>query len=396
MDPASGQPPLILHVLYRFDTGGLENGVVNLINHMAPDRFRHAILAIDEINASFASRLRRTDVSLHALHKAPGHAYKLYPRINQLLRQLKPAIVHSRNLAALEAQVPAAWARVPVRIHGEHGWDASDPDGRNPRQRLIRRLYAPFVHRYITVSRDLQRYLVDRVGIAAGRVQHLCNGVDTVKFQPPAGGPLPLAGCPFDPARHWIVGTVGRLQAVKNQTLLAQAFVMALERHPAMRERARLVIVGDGALRPDIESLLAGAGHGDRAWLAGERRDVAAVMQGLHLFVLPSLAEGISNTILEAMASGLPVVATAVGGNPELVTSGQTGLTVPSADAAALADVLVRLYQEPETVAAWGRRARSVAESRFSLQGMVDNYAAVYDNSLQRRAGAPSAASVAD
>lgn len=379
-------PPLVAHVLFRFATGGLENGVVNLINHMPPDSFRHAVIAVDSVDPTFVSRLRRPhEVHIEALHKPPGHGMRVWPRFAQLIRGMKPAIVHTRNLAALEMQLAAAWAGAPVRLHGEHGWDRSDPDGTRAGPRWTRRAYAPFVHRFLTVSDDLRRYLRTGVGIDDARIDRLYNGVDTSRFVPAANGPAPLAGCPFDPAHHWIVGTVGRLQAVKHQPLLVRAFAEALRRAPAMAADARLVIVGDGPLRPTVEAEVARAGLGDRVWLSGERRDVPEVMRALHLFALPSLAEGISNTVLEAMASGLPVVATRVGGNPELVAEGRTGLLVPSDDPAAMAEALTRLHADRRAAGAMATAARSEAVARFSLESMVQAYLSVYKSELARR-----------
>lgn len=382
---AIARPPLVLHVLYRFDTGGLENGVVNLIDRMAPGRYRHAILAIDKVVPAFAARIQRADVEFHALHKPPGHAFKLYPRIWRLLSRLEPTIVHTRNLAALEVQLGAALARIPLRVHGEHGRDVDDLDGTVRRFQLVRKLYSPFVHRYVTVSQDLKAYLVDRVGIRGERVEQIYNGVDTQRFRPAAKHPEPIKGCPFAAPEHFLVGTVGRMQAVKNQTLLARAFVEAVQLSPEFRARARLVMVGDGPLRAQSHAVLQAAGVAELAWLPGERRDVPEIMRGLHCFVLPSLAEGVSNTILEAMASGLPVIATQVGGNAELVRADSTGDLVPSADSRAMADSLLRMAQDAARTAAMGHQARRVAEVRFSLDAMVEAYASMYDAGLAKR-----------
>ncbi|MBS0593321.1 MAG: glycosyltransferase, partial [Proteobacteria bacterium] len=163
---------------------------------------------------------------------------------------------------------------------------------------------------------------------------------------------------------------------------LARAFVRALQREPALRGRLRLVLVGDGPLRAQCAAVLAEAGVAELAWLPGERADVPAVMGGLHVFALPSLAEGVSNTILEAMASGLPVAATAVGGNVELVEEGATGLLVPAADPEALAGALMALAADPGRAAAMGRAGRAMAEARFSLDAMVATYRGVYDRAL--------------
>jgi sugar transferase (PEP-CTERM/EpsH1 system associated) len=373
--------PLIAHVVYRFDTGGLENGVVNLINHLPEHAYRHVVVALTEVT-DFAQRIRRPDVRCIALHKRPGQTWWLYPKLLRLFRELRPAIVHTRNLAALEVQPAARLAGVPVRIHGEHGRDVGDYDGSNRTYQRVRRLYRPFVQQYVALSRDLQQYLVDKVHVPPGRITQVYNGVDTLRFRPAADGTAPIDGCPFDPARHWLVGTVGRMQTVKDQPTLARAFVRALELQPALRDRLRLVLVGDGPLKAECEAVLSDAGVRDLAWLPGERGDVPAVMRGLHAFALPSLAEGISNTILEAMASGLPVLATAVGGNADLIEEGVTGLLVPPGDVEAIARALVALADDRARAAAMGRAGCAVAEARFSLSAMVAAYCAVYDRGL--------------
>ena len=375
--------PLVAHLVFRFDTGGLENGVVNLINHMPA--YRHMVIALTEVT-DFRKRLHDPAVECIALGKGPGHGAKLYPKLWRLLRDKRPAIVHTRNLAALEMQ-PAAWAAgVPVRIHGEHGRDTDDLDGTSRRHQRVRRLYAPFVQHWVALSQDLGRYLSGPVGLPTDRITQIYNGVDAERFHPAPGPlPTPISGCPFDPSEHWLIGTVGRMAAVKDQTLLAKAFVQALAIDPSFGRRARLVMVGDGPLRAQSLAVLEGAGAAALAWLPGERSDVADVMRGLHVFVLPSLAEGISNTILEAMASGLPVIATAVGGNPELVAHGQTGALVPAADMQAMAHALVESAANPQRAAACGREGRGQVERRFSLQSMVAAYEALYDRALAAR-----------
>lgn len=385
-DSPRDERPLVMHVVHRFDTGGLENGVVNLINHLPAAAYRHAVVALTEVT-DFRQRVVRPEVEFIALHKGAGHSLWLYPRLFALMRRLRPAIVHTRNLAALEAAVPAWLAGVPVRLHGEHGRDVGDLDGNNRKYQWLRRLYRPFVTHYVALSRDLADYLVERIGVARQRVTQVYNGVDSTRFRPATQGPgsaaEPIAGCPFG-AQHWLVGTVGRMQTVKDQTTLVQAFLRALEMNPSLRERLRLVLVGDGPLRAKCQTLLEAAGAADLAWLPGERADVPALMRGLHCFVLPSLAEGISNTILEAMASGLPVVATDVGGNADLVAHGKTGIVVPAADAAALAEALSSLALAPERAAAMGAAGRAVIETRFSLSSMVAAYRSLYDDHLAR------------
>lgn len=367
--------------MYRFDVGGLENGVVNLINHMPPGAYRHMVVALTEVT-DFKLRLQRPDVECVALHKAPGHGARLYPSLWRLLRARRPAIVHTRNLAALEMQVAAWAAGVPVRIHGEHGRDIDDLDGTSRRHQRLRRLYSPFVHRYVALSQDLERYLTGPVGIAPGRIAQIYNGVDAEKFAPAAAAGLrALPGCPFA-GPGWWVGTVGRMAAVKNQTLLARAFLLARAADPGFAAEARLVMVGDGPLRAQAQAILESGGAGEAAWLPGERSDVADVMRALDCFVLPSLAEGISNTILEAMACGLPVLATAVGGNVELVDAGRNGMTVPNDDPEAMAQSLLHLWRNAEVRQRMGRAGRADVEQRYSMQAMVTAYRRLYDQQI--------------
>ena len=379
--PVQTPAPLIVHLLYRFDTGGLENGVVNLINHMTAGDYRHAVVALTEVVPTFAARIRREDVQFVSLYKAQGHGFKLYPRLLQLFRELRPTIVHTRNLAALDCQVPAALAGVPVRVHGEHGRDADDPDGSSLRYQWLRRTYRPFVHQYVALSRDLERYLQHKVGVPGARIAQIYNGVDLGRFDRSSAMRAAPPGCPFADPTLFVIGTVGRMQTVKAQPLLAQAFVRALHMQPSLRDRMRLVMVGDGPLREQALAVLDGAGVGALAWLPGERADVPNVMRGLDCFVLPSLAEGISNTILEAMACSLPVLATDVGGNAELVVDGQrpTGRLVPAGDVEALAAALVRMAADPTAASAMGRAGRERVQTCFSLPAMVGAYRALYD-----------------
>jgi sugar transferase (PEP-CTERM/EpsH1 system associated) len=377
------QRPLIAHVMHRFDTGGLENGVVNLINHMPEDRFRHAVVALTEVT-DFRDRVKRRDVEFVSLCKPAGQGIWQFPKWYQILRRMRPDIVHTRNMAALECQIPAWAAGIPIRIHGEHGRDVGDLDGSNRTYQRVRRFYRPFVHHYLALSRDLAHYLSADIHVPGSRITQVYNGVDTQRFQPAAEGPIPIRDCPFDPAQHWMVGTVGRMQAVKDQVMLARAFVHALELDPSLKARLRLVMIGDGPLRAQAQTVLQDAGVAGLTWLPGERSDVADIMRGLHAFALPSLAEGISNTVLEAMASALPVIATDVGGNADLVVQGETGDIIAAADPLAMARRILHLAHEPDQARLKGLAGRQRVESQFSMQAMVTNYQRVYEEQLRR------------
>jgi sugar transferase (PEP-CTERM/EpsH1 system associated) len=373
--------PLVVHLGYRFATGGLENGVVNLINHMPAEAYRHAIVSLTDVT-EFHKRIRRADVEFISLHKPPGHALLIYPQLFRLFRRLRPAIVHTRNFAALEAVAPAWAAGVPIRIHGEHGGDI---DFGNVTHQRVRRLYRPFVNHYVALSRDLANYLAGKIHVQSAKVSQIYNGVDSTLFKPLNADSRVGAGYPFNVSGHWVVGTVGRMQPVKDQVTLARAFVRALQVAPLLRPRLRLVMVGDGPLLAPSRTILEDAGVADLAWLPGERSDVAAIMQMLQCFVLPSLAEGTSNTILEAMSSGLPVIATDVGANADLVVHGKTGEVVPPADPEAIANCIVRFATSPEAASEMGRAGRIESEKRFTMQAMVASYRGLYDQLLASR-----------
>ncbi len=373
--------PLIAHVIYRLDMGGLENGLVNLINRIPAERFRHAIICLTDYS-EFRQRIQRNDVPVFALGKPAGNSPVTHFKLWRLLKRLRPDIVHTRNLAGLEGALPAALAGVPVRIHGEHGRDMGDLDGSNLRRQRLRRLFKPFVHQYIALSKDLERYLRDQIQVSPAKVTQVYNGVDTELFYPARDTREPLPNPDFAPPGAFVIGTVGRMQAVKDQLTLARAFVLLLRMLPQVERRLRLVMVGDGPLREQVAGILSQAGAGKLAWLAGERDDVPQLMRGLDLFVLPSLAEGVSNTLLEAMASGLPVVATAVGGNPELVDDGRTGRLVPAADPQALALAIREYVVNPEMAKRQGSAARRITEQRFGLDVMVKKYIDLYDRVL--------------
>lgn len=379
----SDNRPLVLHVMYRFDVGGLENGIVNLINNMPIQAYRHAVLALTEVT-DFRLRVQRHDVGYFSLKKPPGHGVWLYPTLFRLFRKLRPAIVHSRNLAALEVQAPAWAAGVPIRIHGEHGFEAGDLGGRNLHHLLTRRFYKPFIHHYTALSRDLGEYLSESLGVAKGSITQACNGVDTEIFRPSLSGPQPISGCPFDPSLHWLVGCVGRMQAVKDPVMLAHAFVLAIRLAPALRSRLRLIMVGDGPLRSQVVSVLNDAGMIDLSWLPGARNDVPDILRGLHALALPSLSEGISNAILEAMASGLPVVATAVGGNTDLVLQGQTGCLVKAVHPQEMADCLIDFANSPAWAQRLGQAGRTRVLTYFSMSAMVSAYLSLYEQQLDR------------
>lgn len=372
---ADSARPLIAHVVYRFDYGGLENGVVNVVNGLPDTAFRHAIIALTEAS-DFQRRIRRPDVSVHALNKRQGKDPGAYMRLFRLLRQLRPAIVHTRNLGTLDCTLVARLAGVPSRIHGEHGWDTYDPDGTNRKYRALRRMLNPTIDRFVTVSTELEQWLVQDVGIRAAKVQRICNGVNTDVFRPRASRERQLLPAERFAPQSIVVGSVTRFQEIKDPLNLVRGFIAA--RRDPRGQSLRLLMIGDGALRAPAQALLDEAGESANAWLPGSRDDVAPLLREMDVFALSSRREGISNTVLEAMASGVPVVASATGGNLELIEDGRTGTLVPPADSEAIARVLLSYAGDDGMRERHGHAARARAEREYSLRRMLSDYENLY------------------
>ncbi len=377
----SDGPPLIAHVIYALGTGGLENGLVNIINRCPPDRYRHAVICLTTAD-QFAGRIQAADVRIVTLGKRPGHDLKVFWRLWKVLRELRPSIIHTRNLAALEMQLVGIFVPGARRIHGEHGRDIYDLDGSNRKYRLLRQILDPFIHRYIAVSEDLCSWLTQTLRLAQGRIQQIYNGVDQERFSPRPDQRPALAPPGFLRDDQLLVGTVGRLAEVKDQFSLLAAVQILASQQPETRDSVRLVLVGDGPLFSRLQDSIKELGIEDLVWMPGDRADIPQLLRMIDIFVLPSLAEGISNTLLEAMASGLPLIATRTGGNPELVDDGDNGYLVPVSDPRALANTIAKMLAEPETRKAMGLRGRKKVARRFNWARTVDSYLAVYDDVL--------------
>jgi sugar transferase (PEP-CTERM/EpsH1 system associated) len=384
--------PLILHVVHHLVTGGMENGVVNLINSLPESRFRHAVACIENYS-DFRERLVRPDVDVFALHRSRIGVWRLRAEIFRLCRQLHPTLVHSRNMSGLDALLPARAAGVRHAIHGEHGWDVDNLNGEKWKPALLRQIHSPLIDRYVTVSRDLERYLVARVRIQPHRISQIYNGVDTKRFAPTPQKPVGIMPTGFAGEDTLVIGTVGRLQPVKDQATLVRAFAELVDHHPALGAKLRLAIVGDGPLLADLQALAEGLGIGRQTWFPGAQTNIADTLRSFDIFVLPSLSEGISNTILEAMASGLPVLATAAGGNVELVEDRRSGRLFFPGDVRSLTRFLLKYAMDMALRREHGFAARRIAVERFSLDKMVGEYQSLYEAFCYRSSEFPAESS---
>lgn len=382
--------PLVMHVIHHLHIGGMENGLVNLINRLPTESVRHAVVCVEDFG-EFRNRISRPDVEVFAMHRSRVGAMHVRRKIYALCRRLRPDIVHSRNQSGLDALIPSLLAGVPIRVHSEHGWDVDNLNGERFKPALLRRLHSPFVTQYVTVSDNLAHFLTQRIGVKPDRIKRIYNGVDLGRFKPGPLSPtldLPLSHVPQ--SGRFVVGTVGRLQRIKDQATLIRAVAALIARRPCARELVRLLIVGDGPERDDLTQCASQCGIAEIAHFAGARHDVAEWLRAMQVFVLPSLNEGISNTLLEAMASGLPTLATAVGGNPELIVDGQVGGLFAPGDVESLSQRLEAYWLDPTLLARDARAARARASTHFDLDGMVGRYGELYrhltrpDNGTER------------
>lgn len=368
--------PLVAHLVYSLGCGGLQTLLAECINRMPAQHYRHVVISLTATNDN-AGRISRPDVALYDLHKPPGNSLSTHVKLWRLLRQLRPAVLHTYNIGTIEYNATALLAGVPVRIHAEHGRDSVEIDGKHSKYNLLRRLLTPVIDAYVPVSNDLQHWLHHSIGVPASKIAMVINGVDTVAY-----APVEQDGVAPRPIR---IGTVGRIDRIKNHLGLLDIFALLLERFPAPQFDLRLAVVGDGPLLETLRARVAAQSWADRVELPGARADVADIMRGFDVFVLPSLSEATPVVILEAMATALPVVASRVGGVPQLVLEGRTGFLVDPADVEGFAGAISRYVRDPELGREHGAAGRAHVQEGYSVDAMVGGYDALYTRHLKRK-----------
>ena len=395
----------IMHLVQSLEVGGLENGVVNLLNRLSGENFDHVVCCLTHAG-KLADRIQSKDIKIVEVGLRTDRFRFPVLTLRRFIRRFAPDILHTRGWSTIDGIFAARIAGVGRVIHGEHGREATDPEGLNRKRKLIRKFLSPMVDHFVTVSEDLRSWLTERVGISALKVTTIHNGVDTRKFAPldgpassarvlqlPATFSPPSPGSPPScdisvlrrelglPVEAVLIGTVGRLDPVKDHVSLLRAFA------PLARgaEPARLIIVGEGPMRSEIESEIRKLRLDESVQMLGERQDIAELLKAFDVFSLTSIAEGISNTVLEAMASGLPVVATRVGGNPELVEHGVSGQLVQAGQVPAMTAAFESYLRDSNLRRSHGAGGRRRAEQRFSLDRMAVEYAELYRSVTHRR-----------
>ena len=354
----------VVLVVHGFGTGGMEKGVATLIREASPD-FEQTVLCLSRSGAS--ERLLPAGTPVVQLGKRPGHSLLFILRLARTLRSLRPAVLHTRNWGGMDGVIAARIAGIGQVVHGEHGWTVDDPYGRSSGRIRARRFLGRWIREYTCVSRQMESWLRSIVGVGVG-VTQIYNGVDTERFRPTAGRGSVRAELGIAEG-EFVVTICGRLDPIKDHPTLFRA----IESVRSAGVAARLLVVGDGAERPRLEREA-----GDTTIFLGDRQDVPDILRDTDVFALTSLNEGISNTILEAMATGLPVVATRVGGNPELVVPEETGVLVDPGDDALVANSLLQYHRAPRQRAEHGAAGRQRAIREFGVAAMVAGYEEVY------------------
>jgi sugar transferase (PEP-CTERM/EpsH1 system associated) len=348
----------VAHVTLGLDVGGQERLLVEMARQRDAVRFDWTVVSLGA-RGVLAAALDVLGVPIVALEEPTGFRVGLWRRLARLFRAERFDIVHTHDDRPLIYGMPAAWwAGVPWRVHTHH-------HGRLPgtswRQRALIRQASRCARHFVCVSDDSARFMREQ-GVTPERLRTIHNGIDLAEFAftgPRDDGPIV---------------TVARLSPIKDVANLLRAAVSVRAAHPS----ARFEIAGDGPCRGELEQLARDLKLTENVVFRGEVRDIPALLARARLFVLPSQSEGISLTLLEAMARGLPVVATLVGGTPEVVAPGATGLLVPPRDAAALAEAINALFADPERGRRLGQAGRARVENSFDIRTMTRQYETLY------------------
>ena len=373
-------PRPIAHLVLALRVGGLERVVLRLLERTPRDRFAPIVCAMEEPGA-LAPELARLGVPIEVIPRRPGLDPWLPARLARWMAERGVALLHTHNpsphfygaLAASLARTAASVTRAarPRVVHTKHGRNYP----KEARKVLVNRMASSLTDRVVAVSEDARDVAITVEGVDPARVTTILNGVDTDEYRP--GDPAAARARLGLPGGGFHIGCVARLSPEKDHATLLAAFAELRARRPD----AHLTLIGDGPLRADLEAQAGALGIAEAVRFTGMRSDIAESLPAFDVFALASRTEGISLTLAEAAAAGLPIVATRVGGNPEIVRDGETGLLVPAANPGALAAALDAVAAS-EARAGMGERGRAWVRERFSAERMAEAYTAVYDEVL--------------
>jgi sugar transferase (PEP-CTERM/EpsH1 system associated) len=371
----------VLHVISHLGVGGTEHGLLKVMQGLGEEQFEHRICAVRGIDSEFAQNMKVAGKTCTVGSPTPGFQFPLF-RLTQVMKDFRPHIIHSRNFGALEAIPAARIAGVPVVIHSEHGYELETLGGLPLRRRLLCRAFYAMADAVLTVTRDLGRYHSRQSWLPEAKFRVIYNGVDSERFSPHTEKSQQTRRDLGIPSDRIVIGTVSRIVPIKDHGTLLDAAEMLLRQG----KQIHVLIVGAGPelsklrARVDASSVLQG-----RVTFTGASDCVPDLLNVMDLFVLSSISEGMSNTILEAMATGVPVVVTQTGGNSELVEDGNSGSLFAPRDIQALVQHLVQLVDDAPLRQTFGAVARQRAVEQFSLGKMMSSYRELYFGLAARR-----------
>jgi len=374
-------PIRIMHVVDGLGKGGMENGLVNLIERLDPERFEHVVYAIRRLGSN-ADRIPKDRVRVMNLGKKDTDFSLHAASLIRAIREVKPNIVHSRNWGAVEG-ILAGWCnRNCALVHSEHGLPA-DASSKEPRRRIwFRRLTYELADRVLSVSYQLRDLHAKRTGFPSHRISVIHNGVDSRRFFPDVTMRRLIRAELGISANQFCIGSVGNLFPVKDHLTLLRAVAKFAE----SCSNWRLLMIGEGPERPRLEAFVNAYPWKSRVSFLGSSHRVPELLNAMDIFVLPSISEGICNSLLEAMSAGVPVAACDTGGTPEVIVDGESGLLFPVGDHDCLAGHLDRIFRDRDFREWLGKRAIHRVTTEFSLDTMIRNYDLLYRSLKQGQA----------
>ena len=365
----------LIHVMQNLEVGGMENGVVNLCNRINRARFVPEICCLRGFG--HMDEYLKPDVKVTNMNFPEGRNLGLLLKMIKYFKKERPGIVHTHNFySEVYGILSAKLAGVPVIIHGTHGMRQIDKKNKIYATKFL----SLFTDEFLTVSETLKKELIRETGISQRKVKSILNGVDIDKFQKQIDINKKKETLGIK-TNMKVVGTIGRLVPVKNYKFLITAFSLLKKTFSDVT----LLFIGDGPLRKSLQSTVNSQNLEKNVIFAGERNDVAAMLRIMDVFVLPSLSEGMSNTILEAMASGLPVVASNIGNNSKLIKDGETGVLVSINEPNQLSNAISGILSNPIKSITMGEAGYAYAKNCFSIEQMVNNYEKVYEYWVKRK-----------
>ena len=369
--PAVRVGPQVMQVVLSLSPGGTERLVIELSKRLHGAHGMH-VCCLDAPGA-WADELTALGISVTALGRRPGFSPAVGRQIARTAAMHGATVLHCHQYSPfVYGTLARLWRPMDV-VFTEHGRFSDAPP--SMKRQVANRLLSRVPSRVFSVSDDLRVHLT-REGFPERQVQVILNGIPMSATPSPAARREARMRLGLEP-EHVVIGSVARLDPVKDFPTLVRAFDDVHRVLP----HSRLVIIGDGPERDRLEGEIARMGLTDSVILTGLRQDVPSLLPALDIFANSSIFEGVSLTVLEAMAAAVPVVATRVGGTPEVVVDGETGRLVPARDVQAMAEALLSIATDAGTAARLAAGGRRRAERHFSIERMVDQYAAVYRDS---------------